>query len=145
MRILILLALSLGLACTTTKPDIPNKQPTSIPENKISTPATQKTSASVPTTTMIEGRYFSEAGAPEPLACTQDSDCMGETVTNSGGCCVDDPFPYAQTHAYHEWLQKRRQAPVCEKAGCPPPRPPPQPPDCSFQVKCVAKKCKNSC
>src|SRR5262245_26170026 len=124
MRFLLVLSLSLGLVCATSKLGGPTKQP----EAKTPTTTSQETPASTPVatpaTTMVEGRYFSEPGAPDPLACNVDSDCQGDTVTDAGGCCVVDPTPYPQTNAYHTWLRTRRMAPVCAKAGCPPPQPP---------------------
>lgn len=154
MRATLLTWIALGVVfngCARPEPKGTKEPEATAQTQKTPPPETQKTPEPQTTpestkTTMIDGRYFSEPGAPDPLACTKDSDCMGDTVTNAGGCCVEDPFPYPQSRSYHDWLQKRRQSEACSKAGCPPPRPPPQPPECSYKgLKCVNNKCKNSC
>jgi hypothetical protein len=94
---------------------------------------------------MKYGRYFVLPGAPDPLACSQDKDCIGDTVTRPDGCCVPDPSPWPQTWAWHTWLSERRMSPVCEAVHCPPTPIPSEPEQCTFDVHCVSGKCANTC
>jgi hypothetical protein len=94
---------------------------------------------------MVDGRYFVTEGAPDPLACTKDDECIGDTVVEPDGCCVGSSAAYPQTWAWHTWLSKRRTSPECKKVTCPPLPPPSPPPKCAMQCSCVQGRCKNSC
>jgi hypothetical protein len=98
-----------------------------------------------PAPRMIDGRYYVEAGAPDPLACQVDKDCIGDTVTDEGGCCIASPAPYPQTWPWHTWLSNRRMSATCKAVTCPPLPIPTEPPKCAFDVHCQAGKCVNSC
>ena len=95
---------------------------------------------------MIKERYYVEAGAPDPLACKADADCLGDTVTDSTGCCVVSPKPWPQTWAWHTWLSKRRQGYLgaCNMA-CPELPGPEQQEACRFAVHCTSGNCTNTC
>src|SRR5262249_21711179 len=65
-------------------------------------------------------RDFTEAGGPDPLACGNDKDCIGDTVVDSGGCCVVTGDPLPQTWAWHTWITERRMSAKCHDAKCSP-------------------------
>jgi hypothetical protein len=91
-------------------------------------------------------RYFTEQGAPDPLACTNDKDCIGDTVVDKGGCCVVAGDPLPQTWAWHTWITERRMSETCHEAKCPPvPVPPSMPQACLLEARCVGGACQNSC
>lgn len=102
-------------------------------------------SGPAPASSMVNRIYFSTAGAPDPLACSQDSECIGDTVTRDDGCCVMSSEAVPQTWAWHTWLSNRRMSATCKAITCPALGPPSPPPACAFKLKCVAGKCKNSC
>ena len=92
----------------------------------------------------MDGTFYVEADAPDPRACTADSECLGDTVTDPGGCCVISPDPIAQTWAYHTWLSTHRMSAACTSAHCEQLNPS-RPRDCAFAVRCAEGRCVNSC
>jgi hypothetical protein len=76
------------------------------------------------------GPYFTTGGAPDPLACKADKECLGDTITDAGGCCVPSPLPWPQTWAYHTWLSNRRMSDACKSIKCPDLPPPEEPEHC---------------
>ena len=99
---------------------------------------------------------FSAQGAPDPMTCTQDADCMGDTVLcNAGqagqgfcpadgaGCCVVSSTPVAQNRAYRTWAMAWRDK-HCASVKCPV-FSPSRPRDCEFAVRCVENTCQNTC
>ena len=91
-------------------------------------------------------RYYTEAGAPDPLVCANDKECIGDTVTDPGGCCVIAGDPLPQTWAWHSWITERRMSDRCHDAKCAAvPVPPSMPRACLFEAHCVNGRCANSC
>lgn len=152
-RALTLLATGLVFASITQTPGCNSRPSTETPSSArasatSATPGSSvsaQVSAKVPGATMLHRVYFSMEGAPDPLACKADSECIGDTVTRDDGCCVMSSEPLPQTWAWHTWLSNRRMSEACKPMKCPQPPPPSMPPDCSFKVKCVGGVCKNSC
>jgi hypothetical protein len=108
-------------------------------------------SASVPASAaggrMVYDRYYVDSTAPDPLACSADKDCVGDTVTDEKGCCIVSSRAWPQSWPYHTWLSKtrRQDAPVCKAMECPPLGSPSMPAACEIAVKCVTGKCQNAC
>lgn len=96
---------------------------------------------------MVYDRYYVDSTAPDPLACTADKDCIGDTVTDEKGCCIASSRAWPQSWPYHTWLSstRRQAAPVCKAMKCPPVGSPSMPAKCEIEVKCVAAKCQNAC
>jgi len=92
----------------------------------------------------VDGFYVDE-GAPDPLACTSDEECVAYGVLDRGGCCWSyrDMNAAVMSTAYRDWTNARRQ--VCDTAACPSPPVPTQPPDCLFDVRCADGRCANAC
>ncbi|MBX7191417.1 MAG: hypothetical protein K1X94_05140 [Sandaracinaceae bacterium] len=91
----------------------------------------------------MDGPFYMEDGAPDPRHCTADAECLGDTVTDSGGCCVPSSTPIAQTWAYHTWLSTQRMA-ECAAASCPMISPS-MPEECALTARCVEGVCVNTC
>src|SRR5438093_12343012 len=53
---------------------------------------------------LLDGLYYVEPGAPDPLACQTTRDCQGDTVSDASGCCVASPTPRPQSRAWAAWL-----------------------------------------
>jgi len=96
---------------------------------------------------MLLGTYFSLPGAPSPLACAADADCIVDTVPDAAGCCMSSFGLHPQSWSWHSWTSQHRQSPACADAHCPPPPPPtpPNPDDCHVQGRCVAGRCRDAC
>jgi hypothetical protein len=94
---------------------------------------------------MLENRYYVREGAPEPLACVNDRDCIGDTVTDETGCCVRTPDSYPQTWTWHAWLTQRRLSEDCDTVKCPPLPSGGMPAMCRLDVHCVNSRCADSC
>jgi hypothetical protein len=101
--------------------------------------------ASAPAGHLVAGLYYVEPGAPDPLACTEDKQCIGDTVTDAGGCCIASAAAYPQTWPWHTWLSNRRMSATCKNVKCPELPPPEPPPDCAFKTRCDHGRCRNSC
>lgn len=94
---------------------------------------------------LIEGLYFVDEGAPDPLACRDDRDCIGDTVPDDTGCCVRNPDPRPQTWAWHTWMTERRLSGKCDEVKCPPSPHARMPEICKLQVKCIGGRCASTC
>jgi hypothetical protein len=93
----------------------------------------------------MENGFFLADGAPEPLTCAADEDCLGDTVPAPGGCCQNPLDLRAYSQAYRTWLARWRPA-HCGGVTCPEPPAASQPGDCYFQVHCTTEGiCANSC
>lgn len=101
--------------------------------------------AAQPEGVLLYERYYHEPGAPDPLACKEDAECLGDTVVRVDGCCVPDPTPWPQSLAWHTWLSERRRSEFCKAVQCPPTPDPILPQRCYFEGRCVAGRCQNSC
>ena len=99
---------------------------------------------SPPEATMVRGIYYSEPGAPHPVRCQADRDCIGDALPNATGCCVTDSTPRPQSRAYRTWLMQRRSTEACRQRRCPVISPSP-PRDCEIRVRCVQNECRNAC
>ena len=96
-------------------------------------------------TRMLDGLYYVMEGAPEPLVCQRDRDCIGDTVTDDTGCCVRTPESHAQTWAWHNWVTGRRLGQDCDKVTCPPLPVSGMPSACKLEVKCKNNRCADTC
>src|SRR5262249_56300445 len=67
--------------------------------------------------TMRDGLYYMEPGAPDPLACKSDSDCVADVVVKDDGCCMINS-PYVQSRAWRDWLLAHTSSPRCANADC---------------------------
>lgn len=91
-----------------------------------------------------EDGFFTAPGAPDPVMCEEDADCMGDTTLGEDGCCNEPTTIKAFSKDYRKWTSEWRKR-SCEDVTCPPPPNPAQPADCYFQVRCVESACVNSC
>ncbi len=92
---------------------------------------------------MIDG-FYRTVSSPDPLACETASDCVGDTVADASGCCNDPYSIRAHSKAYRQWVSELRKR-ACVDVTCPPPPLPSRPLECNFELRCVDKKCMNSC
>lgn len=110
----------------------------------------------MPTAPFERSLFFTAEGAPDPLQCVFDEDCMSGTIVcaeategrlfcevGSAGCCVGDSTPIAQSRAYSRWTDEWRES-HCEDIECPVFGPSP-PRECELNVACVDGACRNSC
>ena len=136
-----LLCLLVLAACSHTEKPPAAATPSTAPA--ASRPAAADAGPRAPT---HDPRYYAEAGAPDPLACANDKDCIGDTVVDPGGCCVVAGDPLPQTWAWHTWITERRMSQACHDAKCTPvPVPPSMPRACLLEARCVSGVCRNSC
>lgn len=91
-------------------------------------------------------QFFREPDAPDPLACTSDSDCVASGTLDHTGCCwtYRDMNATAQAKRYAEWVHQRKTT-KCAAAECMSPPVPTEPPPCLFRVHCVTGRCGNEC
>jgi hypothetical protein len=94
---------------------------------------------------LIDGLYFVDEGAPDPLACRADKDCIGDTVPDDTGCCVRSSDAVPQTWVWHTWMTERRLSGKCDEVKCPPIPVGKIPEQCKLEVKCVSSRCANTC
>ena len=84
-------------------------------------------------------------GAPHPLACAADADCIaGPGVNPENGCCDTGVEVGVYGRAYVQW----RAGWVRDNCGgveCPMLPPPAPPLRCALQGRCVAGRCAGSC
>jgi hypothetical protein len=93
----------------------------------------------------MESGFFLADGAPDPLACATDADCLGDTVPAPGGCCQNPLDLRTYSQAYRTWLARWRPA-HCADVTCPEPPAASPPGDCYFRVHCTTEgTCANSC
>ena len=93
---------------------------------------------------MQNGLYYVEPGAPDPLACQTDSDCVADVVTKADGCCMVNN-PYAQSRAWRDWLLKHESSDSCAHVDCSTAMQMAPPPSCASQVSCSAGHCVDAC
>ena len=93
---------------------------------------------------VVDGYYTAE-GAPDPVACESDDQCVASGVLREDGCCwtYRDANLVPQSAAYREWTNERRSE--CDVEACGPPPVPTQPADCLFEVSCQQGRCENAC
>jgi hypothetical protein len=94
---------------------------------------------------MIDGLYYVVEGSPDPLACHNDRDCIGDTVTDETGCCVRETESFAQTWAWHAWVTRRRLSQDCDGVTCPPLPVGAMPQLCRLDVRCASGRCVDAC
>ena len=94
---------------------------------------------------LVEGVYFVDEGAPDPIACREDKDCIGDTVPDDTGCCVRSSDPLPQTWVWHTWMTERRLSGSCGEVKCPPLPVAKMPDLCKLKVRCAADRCVNTC
>lgn len=113
--------------------------PQSQPSSAMGTPP-----ASRPAVTR-DPRYYVAEGAPDPLLCAADKECIGDVVVDSTGCCVVAGEPLPQTWAWHTWVTERRLSDACHDVHCAPLPVPSMPRACSLRARCLAGRCAASC
>ena len=95
--------------------------------------------------TRMEGAFFMAEGAPSPLACTQDAECIVNSLPDAQGCCLDTSKVWVpQTTAYSYWHAQWQQR-NCADTTCPPPPLPYPPEECRTAARCVDGRCTDSC
>ncbi len=94
---------------------------------------------------MIDERYYVVEGAPHPLACTTDRECIGDNVTDETGCCVRSADTHPQTWEWHAWVTQRRLSQDCDKVTCAPIPVTAMPKICRLDVFCRAGQCADRC
>jgi hypothetical protein len=94
---------------------------------------------------LVEGVYFVDEGAPDPLACRVDRDCIGDTVPDETGCCVRSNEAVPQTWVWHTWVTERRLAGGCDEVTCPPLPVQGMPDLCKLRVRCASQRCVSTC
>jgi hypothetical protein len=89
--------------------------------------------------------HFVRPGAPHPLACTADDDCVPAAGVNPDeGCCTTGVPTTIASHAWTEWYGAWARA-HCATVRCPP-RPPPAPLlPCGYQGRCANGRCTSRC
>ena len=149
MRALLLATVSLSLACSGSPPQREPSTGTirwSLPD---AGPQDGGPDQHIPTLSgpprLLDDRYYVDEGAPDPRACLEDKDCIGDTVPDETGCCVRSQQAFAQTWAWHTWIVDRRLAGGCTKVACPPVPPPTMPQLCALKVRCAERVCVDSC
>jgi len=102
---------------------------------------------------MVDGLYYVEANAPDPLACSVDADCTVGPVSigtddngvHKNGCCSIN-VPHVQSSAWQSWIATHWQSERCKAASCgDAPYKPAPPPDCALKVSCVSNRCADAC
>src|SRR5262245_4191483 len=93
---------------------------------------------------MLHGIYFVDEGAPDPLACRADNDCIGDTVVAENGCCTVSSDIRPQTWAWHTWTSERRIGDGCAHVRCAAPPKPSPPERCLLEGRCVKGRCENT-
>jgi hypothetical protein len=141
MRIAAALLALLALACSHGERR-PASAPASAPSAARSPDGGPPASRPVVTN---DPRYFVEAGAPDPLACDADKDCIADVIVDQTGCCVVPGEPLPQTWAWHTWLGERRMGDACRGVKCKPLPVPSMPRSCLLQVRCLSGRCADSC
>jgi hypothetical protein len=94
---------------------------------------------------MIDGRYFVADGAPDPLWCSVDRDCIGDAVTDESGCCVASPDSFPQNWSWHVWISQRRLSQACDGVSCSPVPAGKLPRSCRLAAACKAGRCADAC
>ncbi|MCB9618961.1 MAG: hypothetical protein H6721_16395 [Sandaracinus sp.] len=117
---------------------------TAEPEEAAATGQEQTEPEAAPAGRVVDG-YYVAAGAPDPLSCASDDECVASGVLDTNGCCWSfrDMNAVVQSTAYRDWTSGRRAA--CDVTRCPSPPAPTQPPDCLFEVRCAEGRCANAC
>ena len=137
MRITLALLACLLVACGSEPPS--TEEPRGGDTEETSTDEAPGSSGRV-----VDG-YYTAAGAPAPLACASDDECVASGVLAENGCCWSfrDMNAVVMSTAYRDWTNAQRTA--CDTTRCPSPPVPTQPPDCLFQVRCAEGRCVNEC
>lgn len=101
----------------------------------------------LPRTIPADPRYYAPAGAPDPLSCRDDKDCISDTIVDTqNGCCVQQSDPMPQTWAWHAWIAEHRMAGDCHKTDCKPVAVPDKlPKACLLEAQCANGRCDNTC
>jgi hypothetical protein len=137
MRGIALIALLAGCS----HPTHDNKPLTNAP---LSSAASSAPVAAPASTAASSSRFFTAAGAPDPIACKKDDDCTLDTIADSGGCCIQSPAAWPQSHAYNYWLSAHRMSAECKAVKCPP-LPAPEPPSGECVARCMSNRCEDIC
>lgn len=92
------------------------------------------------------GGLFVRSGAPHPLACVTDEDCVsGPGVNPDNGCCDTGVHNGVYSRAYLQWRGGWARM-ACVNVDCPMLRLPPAPPSpCVTEGRCLSGRCGNTC
>lgn len=97
------------------------------------------------TTTHSEPAQFAPPGAPSPLACQSDDECVpGPFVDPSNGCCDTGLALGVFGKQYVEWRAGWVRE-HCASAQCPPRPSPALPRPCATQGRCASGSCMDRC
>lgn len=138
-----------GAADTTPEPVPPAAEPPAASVDNRERVATERT-PTPPPVVVPDGHLdahglFVNDDAPDPLACTDDAGCRGNTVLDEGGCCRDPRSLRAVASGYDAWASRHQVSVPCRTTKCPPPPLPSAPPSCGVAPRCVAKRCVTQC
>ncbi len=96
-------------------------------------------------TQQAEPAQFTPPGAPDPLACHNDNECVpGPVVDPNNGCCDTGVALGVHAKAYVEWRASWVRE-HCAASECPPRSSPALPRPCATQGRCEAGRCRDSC
>ncbi len=129
-------------AAATTATPTPAATPSDVPDPAATAPTKP---AVVPDGHLDAQGLFVNDDAPDPLACTNDAGCRGNTVLDRGGCCRDPRSLRAVSTGYDAWASRHQVAAACRTIKCPPPPLPSAPPACGVSPRCVAQRCVTQC
>jgi hypothetical protein len=89
--------------------------------------------------------FFVRPGAPHPLGCTIDTDCVSAPGVNPDNGCCDTGVPVrplARAYVDWRWAWVREN---CEGVECPILPPPAPMPPCALEGRCVEGRCTGNC
>ena len=90
-------------------------------------------------------QQFVRPGAPHPLACTSDADCMPAAGVNPAeGCCTTGVPTHIASRAWVEWYGAWAKA-HCAGFRCPPLPPPAPMLPCGYEGRCTNGRCTSRC
>jgi len=92
-------------------------------------------------------RYYTAEKVPDPLSCTDDKECLSDSIVDPGtGCCPVSGEPMPQTWVWHAWVIEHRLSPDCRAARCTPVAVPADlPRACLLEARCELGRCRNTC
>jgi len=122
------MCLAILAGCGSSRP-----APTPEPEPELTAPA------STPPGELVDGCYVEE-GAPAPLGCTEDSECIGGGIFDPASCCMTG-VTHTHSRTYHAWQLEAFRARCDGQCIESPSRPLP----CQTVARCVSGRCADTC